>query len=105
MKEIRKTAEYIQNLLNESKVDKYAFALHEKETREFNADLGDFSLFRTVFGNNAAVTVYNDNKMGTKAGNDFSDEALKATVDEAVLSAQSAVEITNITLIEQTSYK
>lgn len=92
MKEIRKTAEYIQNLLNESKVDKYAFALHEKETREFNADLGDFSLFRTVFGNNAAVTVYNDNKMGTKAGNDFSDEALKTTVDEAILSAQSAVE-------------
>lgn len=92
MKEIRNTASYMQGLLKESGVDKYAFSLHEKETREFNADLGDFSLFRTVFGNSVAVTVYKDGKMGTKAGNDFSDEALKTTVDEAVLSAQSAVE-------------
>lgn len=92
MKEIKKTAGYVEDLLKTSSVDKYAFSLVEKETREFNADLGDFSLFRTVFNNGLTVTVYKDGKMGTKAGNDFSDDALKATVDEAVLSAQSAVE-------------
>lgn len=92
MKEIKKTTGYVEDLLKESSVDKYAFSLFQKETREFNADLGDFSLYRTVFSNGVTVTVYKDSKMGTKAGNDFSDEALKTTVDEAVLSAQSAVE-------------
>ncbi len=91
MKDIRKTATYVENLLKASNVDKYDFSLSEKETREFNADLGVFSLYRTVFGNSLVVDVYKDNKKGTKAGNDFSDEALKATVNDAVLSAQSAV--------------
>jgi len=92
MKEIRKNLAYVENLLKASDVDKYSVSLLEKETREFNAELGDFSLFRTVFSNNIAVTVYKDGKMGTKAGNDFSNDALKATVDEAILSTKSAVE-------------
>ncbi len=91
MKDIRNTATYVENLLKSSDVDKYDFSLIEKETREFNADFGVFTLYRTVFGNNVVVDVYKDNKKGTKAGNDFSDGALKATVNDAVLSAQSAV--------------
>ncbi len=91
MKDIRTTATYVENLLKSANVDKYDFALSESETREFNADLGVFTLYRTVFGNNITVDVYKDNKKGTKAGNDFSDEALKSTVNDAVLSAQSAI--------------
>ena len=91
MKDLRNTAAYVENLLKASNVDKYDFSLSEKETREFNADLGVFSLYRTVFGNSVVVDVYKDNKKGTKAGNDFSEDALKDTVNDAVLSAQSAV--------------
>ena len=91
MKDLRNTATYVEKLLKTSKVDKYDFSLSEKETREFNADFGVFTLYRTVFGNNVVVDVYKDNKKGTKAGNDFSEDALKATVEDAVLSAQSAV--------------
>ncbi len=91
MKDIRTTATYVENLLKSANVEKYDFALSESETREFNADLGVFTLYRTVFGNNVVVDVYIDSKKGTKAGNDFSDEALQSTVNDAVLSAQSAV--------------
>ena len=50
------------------------------ETREFNVDGGEFSLFRTPFDNSLVLTAIKDAKKGTAQVNHF-DEYLRTHQD------------------------
>ncbi len=58
------------------------------ETREFNVDGGEFSLFRTLFDNSLTITAFIGGKKGTVGLNSFEDDK----VDEAVLNCIAAAE-------------
>ncbi len=92
MKDIRQVADVVQAALSSAGATKYNMAVSETATREFNAENGDFSLFRTVLGNTAAVKVFLDGRMGTASRNDLSDEGLESLVQDAMLAAASADE-------------
>jgi len=44
------------------------------ETREFNVDGGEFSLFRTLFDNSLTITAFIGGKKGTVGLNSFDDD-------------------------------
>ena len=67
---------------------------HSVQKREFNVDGGLFSLLRTTFDNALDLTLIKDHRRGKVAGNDFSQEAVKAAVQDALSSASSAEEDT-----------
>lgn len=90
MKDIRKISELISSLLAENGIEKAAYSASERETREFNCENGEFTLLRTLFDNNASVTVFKDEKTGTIAGNDFSNEAIEALVKGAIEAAEAS---------------
>ena len=92
MRDLRETANKAEELLRAAGVKKYALQVKESEKRELNTELETFSLFRTIFGVSAAVTVFMDGKKGTAAGNDLSDEGLEKVIGEAAAAAASAEE-------------
>ena len=62
----------------------------EKETKEFNAESGAFTLMRTLFDSGVAVTVFKDKAQGAVGINSFDEEAVKGAVAQAVAAAESA---------------
>jgi len=92
MRDIRELAAQVEKNLKAEKIEKYVINLSEKETKEFNLEGTEFTLYRTLFDNSVGVTSYIGSKCGSVAGNDFSEEGLKKTVNDSVLSAQSAME-------------
>ena len=80
MRDLRETANKAEELLRAAGVEKYALQVKETEKRELNTELETFSLFRTIFGGSAAVTVFMGGKKGTAAGNDLSDEGLSKEI-------------------------
>ena len=90
MRDLKETANRIEELLKEAGIGKYALEVKETEMRELNTEVETFSLFRTIFGGTASVTVFMDNKKGSASGNDLSDEGLQKVIGEAVASAESA---------------
>jgi len=59
------------------------------ETREFNMDGGEFSLFRTMFDKHLSLTALKDKKRGTLAVNRFDDEAVEAAARECMAMTDS----------------
>ena len=51
------------------------------ETREFNVDGGEFSLFRTLFDNSLSITAVIGGRKGSVSLNSFEDEAVERAVD------------------------
>lgn len=92
MEDLRKVESKIESILSENNISKYAVSVVESEKREFNAENGAFTLFRTLFNNNVVIDVYKGTKIGTVAGNDFSDNGLKATVTGAIATCDAAPE-------------
>ena len=52
-------------LIKEKGADKGQIFITEGETREFNVESGEFSLFRTLFNQDINVIVYKDQKKGS----------------------------------------
>lgn len=92
MKNIREISQRIENGFTAKGISKFSYRLIEKETRELNAENGEFSLLRTLFDNNAIITAYKDGKNGTVTGNDFSDAGIDALVVSSIASADAALE-------------
>lgn len=90
MDKLRNIIEKTEKLLSKDGIAKYSVVVSESEKREFNADNGSFSLFRTLFNNNISVTVFNGQKQGIVAGNDFTDAGIEATVAGAVATCNAS---------------
>ncbi len=74
--------------LKENGAEKAACTARFTETHEFNVDGGEFSLFRTLFDNNLAMTAICEKKKGSVSINRFDDEAIeKAAADCAAIAA------------------
>ncbi len=92
MGEIRNKADEFDALISAEKLEKYTYTLSQSEKQEFNLEDGDFKLMRTVFGNNASITVYKGAKKGAASGNDISEEGLKKIIAEGIAAAESSPE-------------
>ena len=64
--------------------------VRESEKREFNVDGGNFSLMRTLFDRDVAVTVLKDQRKGSVHINRFDDEAVRKAVAECIAASESA---------------
>ena len=60
------------------------------ETREFNVDGGEFSLFRTLFDNSLTITAFVGGRKGTVGLNSFEDDKVDEAIDNCIASALSA---------------
>jgi len=60
------------------------------ETREFNVDGGEFSLFRTLFNRSASITIFKNHKKGGASINRFDDDAIEQLILDALAAADSA---------------
>ena len=62
----------------------------ESEKREFNVDGGRFSLMRTLFDRDVAITVLKAQRKGSVHINRFDEEAVLAAVAQSVAASESA---------------
>ena len=62
----------------------------ESEKREFNVDGGRFSLLRTLFDRDVAITVLKDKRKGSVHINRFDEDAVRAAVAESLAACESA---------------
>lgn len=60
------------------------------ETREFNVDGGEFSLFRTLFDNSLTITAFIGGKKGTVGLNSFEDDKVDEAVKNCIAAAESS---------------
>lgn len=60
------------------------------ETREFNVDGGEFSLFRTLFDNSLSITAVIGGRKGSVSLNSFEDEAVERAIADCLAAAQSS---------------
>lgn len=91
MADIKVISEQIRQQLAASHIDKADWRVSEVETRELNAEGGEFTLFRTLFDHSVLVNVIKDQKRGTIHGNDISEEGVKKAVQDAIVSSESAM--------------
>lgn len=91
MEDIKVVSNRISDTVGRLGVDKAQFSVAQSETREFNVEGGEFSLFRTLFDNELALTVYHQNKKGSAVTNKLDEASLEAAVEGALASAESAI--------------
>lgn len=91
MEDIKMVGTKVSELIEKHHVDKAQFWVTQSEKQEFNVDGGEFSLFRTLFDNGIALTVYHNNKKGSAVTNKLDDESLEAAVESALASAESGI--------------
>ncbi len=89
MLDIKNVANRTGQVLQESGVEKGYYIVTEKETKEFKADGGEFSLFRTLFDQNLEITTYKNQKKGSISTNRFDEEAIEEAVENCLKSAES----------------
>ena len=89
MKDLIDISEKIKAALSESGVSKYAISASRSQMDEFNAENGEFSLYRTVYSGSLGVTVFKDGKRGAASGNDLSGEGIEKTVSDAISAADA----------------
>ena len=90
MEILSKIAEMILAEAKSKGADYAHCVVRESEKREFNVDGGKFSLMRTLFDRDVAVTVLKEQRKGTVHVNRFDDEAVLAAVADALSAAESA---------------
>ena len=89
MAELRKTAIAALEALKKEGAQKAQCIVTYKETREFNVDGGQFSLYRTLFDNHLSMISYKDSKKGTISINRLDDEAVASAARDCLKVAQS----------------
>ena len=90
MNDLQNLSGQLEQLLARQGVTKYALQISKRETQEFNAENGAFTLYRTLFDNQLSLTVYLEGRVGSVRGNDVSPEGLAALVEGATASARAA---------------
>ena len=91
MTDLKNIAQQIREELSKTGVRKAQYTVAAKETREFNVDGGEFSLFRTLFDNSLAITAYKDDKKGSIVTNSFDKDAVTAAVSNCIQSAEAGI--------------
>ena len=91
MTDLKSIAQQIGEEISKAGVQKAHYTVAAKETREFNVDGGEFSLFRTLFDNSLSITAYKDDKKGSISTNSFDKEAITAAVTNCIQSAEAAI--------------
>ena len=95
MKELNKTATTIEEKLKKENVIKFAYTISDNKKEEFTAQNGEFSLLRTVFSSIFSLTVFLDERVGTKVGNDLTEEGIEKTIKEAIDAAMQSFSAVN----------
>ncbi len=90
MKELKNIAAGALSALAECGADSASVSAAYVETREFNVDGGEFSLFRTMFDNSLVLTALKDGKKGSAAINHFDDEAIKGAAENCIAAAEAS---------------
>ena len=81
----------VLSALAEKEISSFSFVISESEKQELNTENTDFSLYRTVFNRQLAVTTLPDGRKGSASGNDLSPEGIRKVVCDAVSGAASAL--------------
>ncbi len=92
MEELKDIAQLVGRELSGRGAQKAHYTVSSTETREFNVDGGEFSLFRTLFDNSLSITAYKDNRKGSIEINRFDEESVSAAVADCILSAEAGIE-------------
>ena len=71
------------------RADKGQVFVTESETREFNAESGEFTLFRTLFNQDINILVYKDQKKGSYFLNKLDEASVNKAVNEAITAMES----------------
>lgn len=90
MKDIGKITEYIIERLKKEGAEIAYCSAASGETREFNIDGGEFSLFRTLFDNSLTITAVIGKRKGSVALNSFEDDAIEQAIRDCIDSAASS---------------
>ncbi len=90
MSDLKNRAQFLRERLAAAGVRDYVFTVSESEMRELNTERENFSLYRTIFSDDASVKVLIDSRKGTASGNDLSDEGLQELVDSSRSAAESS---------------
>lgn len=90
MLDIKSVAEISEREIKERNIGKYSFSIAEGETREFNAQGGKFTLFRTLFDNSFTVTLFEEGKKGSAGTNRFEEEAVVSAIEDAHAAADAS---------------
>lgn len=91
MQDLKNTAEKVLLLLEKHGASKAQCSVKYSETREFNVDGGEFSLFRTLFDNALSMTAFKDGKKGSVNVNRFDDTAIETAVCDCIASSDSSI--------------
>ena len=92
MSDVRSIADKFDEILKKEQIEKYTYTLSMSEKQELNVEDGSFKLMRTVFSQNAALSVYVGAKMGGVSGNDLTQEGLEKLAKDGKIAAESAQE-------------
>ena len=80
-------------IINEGKkynVEYISCSVKEEDVQEFNVDVGEFSLLRTLYDKGVAISVYKDKKHGAVAVNGFDEAKILQAVKDAITAAESS---------------
>ncbi len=89
MADIKKVLDQAINQIKDKGADKGQVFVTESETREFNAESGEFTLFRTLFDQDINIIVYKDQKKGAYYTNKLDDASVNSSVDMAMNAMES----------------
>ena len=87
---LKKTAQNAVAALQNAGADKAQASVAYTVTHEFNVDGGEFSLFRTLFDKQLAMTAIQGGKKGTVAQNRYDEETIAASARACLEAAASA---------------
>lgn len=89
MDELTQKGKFLLDKLTSLGADCAQVSVSKGRLEEFNVDSGEFSLIRSVFNASAAMKAIKDNKKGSAAVNDLSEEALSDAAAECMELALS----------------
>ena len=90
MNDLENLAEYIIVEAKAQGADYVHCVVRESEKREFNVDGGRFSLMRTLFDRDVAITVLKDQRKGSVHVNRFDEGAIYDAIAECIAASESA---------------
>ncbi len=91
MKTLENTARFALQALQEAGADMAWVEVIRQETREFNVENGDFSLFRTLFDNSLSLTAFQGGRKGSLRLNRFDEESVRSAAAECLAVAASGM--------------
>ena len=90
MDELRKVAKFALQALKDAGADDAKVVAATAETREFNVDAGEFSLFRTLFDRSLNLVAFKDHRRGVANLNRFDEDSIRAAARECLETAAAS---------------